>query len=309
MTRTSNQLTRAHGPHYASPLRYPGGKGRLGPWLADVLQENRLTGGWYIEPYAGGAGAALFLLLKDHVSHIVINDADPVIYAFWQSVVHNAQAFEQLVWDTPVTMESRAEMIARLDEPGRCTTLELGFAGFFLNRTSRSGILRGGVIGGKAQAGDYKLDARFRQEDLVARIRAISNRKSQITVTGMDALELLMTVGPGLPEKCLAYLDPPYYIKGSQLYRNHYQHGDHETIAHFAANTKLPLLITYDNCPEIRQLYRGMETTEFSLIYSTHTARPKASEILIRANVKIPNKPTLTRGGTISSSAAERIVF
>ena len=74
MTRTSNQLTRAHGPHYASPLRYPGGKGRLGPWLADVLQENGLTGGWYIEPYAGGAGAALFLLLKDHVSHIVINE-------------------------------------------------------------------------------------------------------------------------------------------------------------------------------------------------------------------------------------------
>jgi DNA adenine methylase len=286
-------------------LRYPGGKGRLGPWLADVIEANGLTGGWYLEPYAGGAGAALFLLLKERVSHIVINDADPVIYAFWQSVVHNAEAFEQLVWDTPVTMDTRAEMIARLERPDQHSTLELGFAGFFLNRTSRSGILRGGVIGGKAQEDKYKLDARYQREDLVARIRAIAHRKSQITVVGLDALELLVTVVPGLPDNCLAYLDPPYFVKGSQLYRNHYQQEDHEAIAQFAANTTLPTLITYDNCPEIRELYCDMETTEFSLIYSTHTARPKASEILIQANIHVPRRPKLTRGGTIAASGAE----
>jgi DNA adenine methylase len=295
------KLTRAPGPQYASPLRYPGGKGRLGPWLSEVLAVNGLTGGWYIEPYAGGAGAALFLLIKGHVSHIVINDADPVIYAFWESVVHNAEAFEQLVWDTPVTMETRAEMIARLDAPALYSTLELGFAAFFLNRTSRSGILRGGVIGGKEQTGPYKLDARYQREDLVARIRAIAERKTQITVVGMDALELLVTIGPGLPEKCLAYLDPPYYVKGSQLYRNHYHHEDHETIAHFASITSLPMLITYDDCPEIRKLYHGMEMTKFSLVYSTHTGRPQASEILIRANVEVRSTPRLTRGGTISA--------
>lgn len=302
MTRALNQITRSHGPQYASPLRYPGGKGRLGPWLADVLHKNELNGGWYIEPYAGGAGSSLFLLLKGYVQHIVINDADPIIFAFWESIVNSAQEFEQLVWDTPVTMESRNEMMKRLDKPERYSCLELGFAGFFLNRTSHSGILRGGVIGGKKQSGKYKLNARFQKKDLVARIREISLHKSQITVTQMDAFELLTTVEPGLPGKCLAYLDPPYYMKGSQLYQNYYQHQDHEKIAYFTANSKMPLLITYDDCQEIRELYDGMEQTMFSVIYSTHMARPCASEILIHRNLKIPKKPLLTRGGTIHTS-------
>jgi len=67
---------------FLTPLRYPGGKGRLGPWLAGLLEHNGLSGGWYIEPYAGGAGAALYLLTEGHVERIVINDADPVVRCF-----------------------------------------------------------------------------------------------------------------------------------------------------------------------------------------------------------------------------------
>ena len=42
-----------------SPLRYPGGKTVLAPFLQELLLENNLQGGIYAEPYAGGAGAAL----------------------------------------------------------------------------------------------------------------------------------------------------------------------------------------------------------------------------------------------------------
>lgn len=284
---------------FASPLRYPGGKGRLGPWLATVIEANDLRGGWYVEPYVGGAGAALYLLLQKHVEHIVINDADPLIHAFWQSVVNDSVAFEAMIRETPVTMDSRERFSAMVARPEHHSSRELGFAAFFLNRTSRSGILAGGVIGGKEQAGGYKLDARYSHEDLISRVRAIGRLRKQITVLGMDALDLLLDCSPGFPDKSLVYLDPPYYVKGSQLYRNHYQHADHEAIAHCAQHAKHPLLITYDDCPEIRDLYNGMSSSNFSLQYSTHLARPKASEVMFYANLRLPAPPTLTRGAQL----------
>lgn len=292
--------------YFASPLRYPGGKGRLGPWLANVIKQNGLEGGWYVEPYAGGAGAALYLLLQNHVEHIVINDADPLIHAFWQSVVHDSDAFVQKILETPVTMDSRASCQAVAANPAQHSQLELGFAAFFLNRTSRSGILAGGVIGGKAQSGAYRLDARYQRDDLVARARAIGAMRERITVVGMDALDLLIDCSRGFPVKTLIYMDPPYYAKGSQLYLHHYEHSDHEAIAHYASSVEHPLLITYDNCPEVRELYRGMKATEFSLQYSTHLARPRASEVLIYANLKLPTAPQLTRGAQLSKRRTTR---
>jgi DNA adenine methylase len=293
------QRTRSAG-YFVSPLRYPGGKGRLGPWLAHVIEKNGLKGGWYVEPYAGGAGAALYLLLQNHVERIVINDADPLISAFWRSVVYHSNEFVNMIRKMPVTLESRARCQAVVASPAKHSELELGFAAFFLNRTSRSGILAGGVIGGLRQAGAYKFDARYQREDLIARVCAIGALRERITVVGMDALDMLIDSSPGFPEKTLIYMDPPYYLKGSQLYLHHYQQGDHEAIAHYATSVDRPLLITYDNCPEVRELYRGMKATEFSLRYSTHLARPFAREVLFYANLRLPSAPLLTRGAQLS---------
>lgn len=290
--------------YFASPLRYPGGKGRLGPWLGNVIESNDLKGGWYVEPFAGGAGAALYLLLEGHVEHIVINDADPLVHAFWESVVHDTAPFVDLIRGTPVTMQSRTRFQAMVSRPEGHSTLELGFATFFLNRTSRSGILAGGVIGGKEQAGTYKLDARYKADDLIARVRAIGAMRKHITVLGMDALDLLLDCSPGFPTKTLIYLDPPYYVKGSQLYRNHYQHADHEAIAHCAQLAVHPLLITYDDAPEIRELYSEMTSSNFSLQYSTHRSRPMVSEVLFYANLKLPAPPKLTRGAKLARRRA-----
>lgn len=303
--RAQYQPTRFSG-YFLSPLRYPGGKGRLGPWLASVIEQNALKGGWYVEPYAGGAGAALYLLQQDYVEQIIINDADPLIHAFWQSVVHNSDELVQLIQATPVTMQSRERCQVIVAEADKHSELERGFAAFFLNRTSRSGILAGGAIGGKDQSGIYKLDARYQRADLISRVQAIGALRQRITVVGMDALEMLVGCSPGFPRKTLIYMDPPYYVKGSQLYLHHYQHGDHEAIAHFALQVKSPLLITYDNCPAVRMLYRGMRAREFSLKYSTHLTRPLASEVLFYANLELPSTPQLTRGQRLTKKSKDQ---
>lgn len=91
---------------FVTPLRYPGGKGRLGVWLAELIQHNGLENGLYVEPYAGGAGAAMFLLANNHVERIAINDLDPVVHAFWWAVLNDTDRLVELVKETPVTTES-----------------------------------------------------------------------------------------------------------------------------------------------------------------------------------------------------------
>lgn len=280
---------------FFTPLRYPGGKGRLGPWLAELMMHNRIAGGWYVEPYAGGAGAALFLLTQGYAEHIVINDADPLVHAFWQAATTQTEELVSLIESTPVTMETRVAQEATAARPDGSSTLQLAYAAFFLNRTSRSGILSGGVIGGRTQTGHYRLDARYNTERLITRIRRVGSLAPQITVLGLDALELLSDIGPGLPRRTLVYLDPPYFTKGSQLYRNHYRLEDHAAIAAHVRTATYPVVVTYDDCQSIRSLYRDLASTRFSLHYSTHLSRPKATEVLFSKNVALPCAPRISR--------------
>jgi DNA adenine methylase len=267
------------------------------------MRHNRISGGWYVEPYAGGAGAALFLLTQGYVDHIVINDADPIVHAFWKAATDYNSELLATVQRTPVTMDTWHRQREIIAAPGKYNLVEVAFATFFLNRTNRSGILSAGVIGGKAQSGNYKLDARYNVAELMNRIKTIGAYRSRMTVLGIDALDLLTDVAPGFPRECLVYLDPPYYVKGSLLYRNHYLHDDHAAIAERVEDATYPLIVTYDDCSEIRQLYRSFESTNFELHYSTHLARPLTSEVLFYKNLELPSAPAMTRATHLAQQA------
>lgn len=291
---------------FLTPLRYPGGKGRMGPWIAELMRHNRISGGWYVEPYAGGCGAALYLLMHGYVDRIVINDADPVIFAFWKAVTEQTDAFVAKIKGTRVSMAAWRRQREILKEPAAHTQLDVAFAAFFLNRTNRSGILAGGVIGGKNQDGEWKLGARYNKEDLIDRVQAIGKFAKRISVYGLDALELLDVIENKLPKKSLIYLDPPYYLKGSQLYRNFYQPEDHKAIALRVSKLKCPVIVTYDNAKEISALYSDFEQVEFSLKYSTHVARPLATELLISKNLELHSVPRLTRGRHLEPASFDK---
>ncbi len=283
------------GGAFGTPLRYPGGKGRLSLWLADLIRSNGLNGGWYVEPYAGGAGAAILLLCRGQVDRIVLNDLDPAIHAFWCAVLYDTDNLLRLVEEAQPTIEYWEAQRAVHAHPQNHSTTEVGFATFYLNRTNRSGILRGGVIGGKAQTGPWSMFARFNKADLSNRIRGIARMRQHISLYNEDALELLNGLRADLPARSLIYLDPPYYHKGSQLYRNHYQASDHAAIAAQVETMTTPWLVTYDNCEEIRELYAGKPCVEFSLHYSTAKTRPLTSEVMFYGNLSLHEKPTMSK--------------
>lgn len=146
-----------------TPLRYPGGKSVLSAYVSGLIDTSG-CGGTYVEPYAGGAGIALRLLAEGKVSGIVINDMDVNVHAFWDAVVNDHARFMQLFDRVEPTIEQWHHWRAVLRDP--VSELERGFAFFFLNRTCRSGVVTAGVIGGLAQKGRYRVDARYNKSAL-----------------------------------------------------------------------------------------------------------------------------------------------
>lgn len=273
-----------------SPLRYPGGKAPFAPFIAEVMSINRIAGGHYLEPYAGGAGVALNLLFDGHASHVHINDADPAVYAFWVSVTQHSNALLDLLEATPVTIEEWFKWRSILRGEGKASLVEKGFATLFMNRTNRSGILKAGVIGGKHQSGDYKLDARFKKDVVAARIHEIAKRANDISVYCEDSLRLLNRCSEFLPKHSLIYLDPPYYIKGKGLYRNYYEHDDHAAIAKVLQKKKFkwPWIVSYDNVEEICAMYQLSRSLSYGLNYSAQRRYVGNEVMFFSQNINIP---------------------
>jgi DNA adenine methylase len=263
---------------YYSPLRYPGGKTILYPFFARKIAASGLRDVTYVEPFAGGAGAAIALLFSENVDRIVINDLDKSVYAFWHSAVFESERFIDAIEATPVTVKEWRKQKEIYESP-RGRRFERGFATFFLNRTNISGILNGGPIGGLDQTGKWKIDARYTKQALVERIHAIADYKSRIDVTNEDGVDL---VSKYLRQpNTFVYLDPPYYEKGADLYLNHYQEADHKRLAKkLNVHPDAPWLLTYDNKPEIRKLYPKRKVVNFSLSYNAYELR-KGRELMI----------------------------
>lgn len=255
------------GMQFLSPLRYPGGKARLGPLLDRVIRSSGLLGCGYVEPYAGGAGAALSLLKNDTVASIHINDACPGVAAFWSSIVEKNVEFCDRVSDVRLDMEEWRRQKAVHELHVEASTFDRGFAAFYLNRTNRSGIISsGGVIGGKNQQGKWKMDARFGRDELIRRIQWIGGYKDRIRVSGQDALDLLLVLKHA--EGCFLYLDPPYYGRAERLYDQWYGHADHVEVFRAICDTIHPWVVSYNDCREIRTLYRGLPSHKLDLRYS-----------------------------------------
>jgi len=192
-----------------SPLRYPGGKGKLSAFIAKICIDNEITG-HYVEPYSGGSSVALFLLLEGFVNRITINDKDRSIYAFWYSVLNKTNQLCALIENTEITIEEWQKQRKTQKNKEKGDLLQLGFSTFFMNRTNRSGIINAGVMGGMNQDGNYLMDCRYNKPELIARIRKIAARKKNIRLYKKDALKLIDKIQQeSSNDNVIFYFDPP----------------------------------------------------------------------------------------------------
>lgn len=280
-----------------SPLRYPGGKSSFTRLLAEFIELNNLQDGVYVEPYAGGAGAGLNLLFSERVNNIIINDADRFIYLFWKSILFDTERFIKLINDTPISIDEWQRRKQILENVQYHSELEIAFSIFYLNRCNRSGILNAGPIGGHSQNGRWRLDARFNKKELIRRIEKIALFNSRIAIYNLDAIEFIeQCVLPlAVPNnRLLVYLDPPYYSKGDQLYLNYYTAEDHVTLAEFInVQFGFKWIISYDNVPQINQLYSERAINVFSLYYFAHSAKVGSEVVIYCPNCVIPDNSAI----------------
>lgn len=271
-------LTKKNKEFYHSPLRYPGGKTSLFPFFEKVIKDNGLQNLIYIEPFAGGAGAALALLFSGNIKKIVINDLDKAIFSFWKSAIFDSEEFVKKIRLTPITIQEWKKQRDVYNNP-KSKRFDLGFATFFLNRTNISGILNGGPIGGIKQVGTYTIKARFNKKSLIEKIQQLAIYKNKISVFNKDGIVLIKDY---LNRKdAFIYLDPPYYEKGASLYLNHYKKENHEALAEkLNNNCNAFWLLTYDNKKEIKSLYPKRKIINFSLNYNAYESR-RGKEVMI----------------------------
>lgn len=264
----------------SSPLRYPGGKSALAGLLGQIRRLNGLGDRAIAEPFAGGAGASLTLLYLEETPEIYVNDADPAIHSFWWSIVNRPNPFVAMLSKTRVNMSEWHRQRAIYRKRGRTSFLRRGFSAFFLNRCNRSGIImNAGPVGGVRQEGKWKLNARFNKPELRRRCERVAEYRDRVHVSGNDGIDFIKSLNA---ESVFFFIDPPYFEKGQTLYLDALDERYHLALSvQLKTMSDAAWVLTYDDCPEIRRLYRGWAAIRpFSLRYAA-SERRSGKEVLV----------------------------
>jgi DNA adenine methylase len=212
--------------------------------------------------FVGGGSVLCHVAKRYRNLALYVNDADKWISSFWSCLTDRVQldALIDRLKERPTV-----ELFQKLREVEPADVVGQAYHAVFFNRTTFSGILESGPIGGyKNQAtATWKIDCRYNfkllQKDLEEMYSLFQGR---LTVANEDFSTYLARIGD-VP----CYLDPPYFEKGHELYRKFMQTPEHEALAEFLRD-KHHWVLSYDSAEEIEKLYRDFFKLDLSTRYS-----------------------------------------
>jgi DNA adenine methylase len=273
-----------------SPLRYPGSKRKLVNLIWSTVAASPFTPTTIVEPMCGGASVSLGLLDTDRIQTAHINDADPLVHAFWKVCAYRTNWLVNAMWEEPITVDRWEHHKGNNPRSERDKALQC----LFLNRTTFSGLMhhKSGPIGGKKQLSTYKIDCRFNRKEIEKRLRWIGQLADQgrlsVSRTPMDYAPFIESID--MSKNALIYLDPPYVDQGNYVYEWALGSVEHKELVAFLEDCEYPWILSYDDHQFVRDNYAKYSPMPASLYYSisreqkstaSMTKRNKREELLI----------------------------
>lgn len=278
-----------------SPLRYPGSKQKLIPYIERILTHNCLSPDIIVEPFVGGGSVFLSLITRGIVERAIISDFDSLLYSFWSAVFSEPDMLIDFVRHVRIDLKTFYKYKEVSKNPKVSNKDELAKACLFLNRTSFSGIIApsAGPIGGSKQESQYKVDCRFNRSAIISRIEYISAFQDQVAVFPYDWQRTVSYSLKKHPKgNFLFYFDPPFYHKAKDLYRTFFTESQHEVLAAFLQEFPYPWVLSYDNAVEIRKLYsrhKG-QSLHVEVPYSINSQAKRIANELIISPLELPHR-------------------
>ncbi len=259
-----------------SPFRYPGSKNKLLPILMGHIDQIMIGQDNFADVFVGGGSVLLEVAQKYPNIQLYANDKDYWIYCFWKVIsdVYSIPYLDLLnLIDQPPTLEH----FYKLREEQTTDEVRCAYKAIFFNRTTFSGILSSGPIGGKEQKSAYPIDCRYNSKKLRSKIDKCRDLlMGRTTVTNKD-----FVIYDQLYNDEPMYLDPPYYKKGNALYIEKMSPGDHFDLAVLLHGRK-NWVLSYDDCDEVRDLFDGHEIIDLEASYCISSKlRVNKNELII----------------------------
>jgi DNA adenine methylase len=281
----------------SSLFRYPGGKTKLLPEIIKEIKRLCPNLRHYREPFFGGGSVGLAVLDEFPIEDLWINDKDIGIYCIWASIVYYPEEFKDRIHAVVPSVQlfkqykdytSAPDLtkIIKWDLPEN--TLDIAIKKLVVHQMSYSGLgtKSRGPLGGWNQNENtkYPINCRWNPENICKKISSIRTKlwKRHIIVTLDDFKEVVLK--PDHPNDTLIYLDPPYYNKGNELYQCGFTINDHYRFATSLKECKVPWLLSYDDCEEIRRLYDSwaiIKPVTVNYTINTKNGSRNKSELLI----------------------------
>jgi DNA adenine methylase len=289
-------------------FRYPGGKSKLQSAIAHRLTKHgNNTPRQYREPFFGGGGMGIAMLDYPYFNGVWINDKDPGIASVWTAIAqHPGRLIEHIKGFTPSidAFDSfKDELLTVTSVPAETEALvDLGFKKLALHQMSFSGLgtKSGGPLGGRAQLSKGKIDSRWSPHRLCRKIGEFHQRFAVVNVTGCTCLDFADLIEDETCD-CLIYCDPPYVGQGNNLYQCGFTEQDHVRLAECLRKTPHPWVLSYDDCPLVRDLYSWAQIGELAVGYSVSSVR-RTSELLIMSGTEAVSLPIKVRNECAHSS-------
>lgn len=257
-----------------SPFRYPGGKGRLMDSLMPLLKPILDSTMGFADVFVGGGSVVLNVAKEYPDKDLYINDKDPRLAYFWKIVA--SDHVDDLISRLDIT--PTVDMFFKLRDTKPKSEVDYAFHGIFFNKTSFSGILDAGPIGGKGQTSKYSVGCRYNPPALIKKIEVchqLLNGRTQVDCKDFRAN--LVAYDPNVA----IFLDPPYFEQGSGLYTEQFTDKEYIEMEKFLSKRN-NWVLTIDDCQTIRDLFGKYNVSEVPAKYSINSKPKKKKELFIR---------------------------